>query len=70
MKIIDCFTYFDEDVILKIRLNILYNVVDKFIISEGGYDHRGNKRKYNFKIENFKEFADKIIYLPVDKFPN
>ena len=27
-------TYFDEDVILKIRLNVLYDFVDKFIISE------------------------------------
>ena len=70
MKIYDCITYFDEDVILKIRLNILYDVVDKFIISEGAFNHRGIKRELNFNIENYKEFSKKIIYLPVDDFPN
>ena len=70
MKIYDCITYFDEDVILKIRLNVLYNIVDKFIISEGAFNHRGLKRKLNFKVENYKEFSDKIIYLPINNFPD
>ena len=70
MKIYDCITYFDEDVILKIRLNVLYDVVDKFIIAEGAFNHRGIRRKLNFKIDNYQEFSDKIIYLPVDDFPN
>ena len=70
MKIYDCITYFDEDVILKIRLNVLFDVVDKFIISEGAFNHRGIKRKLNFNIENYKEFSKKIIYLPVNDFPN
>ena len=47
----------NEDVILKIRLNILYDVVDKFIISEGAFNHRGIKRELNFNIENYKEFS-------------
>ncbi len=70
MKIYDCITYFDEDVILKIRLNVLYDVVDKFIIAEGAFNHRGISRKLNFKIDNYQEFSDKIIYLPVDDFPD
>ena len=70
MKIYDCITYFDEDVILKIRLNVLYKVVDKFIITEGAFNHRGIRRKLNFNIENYQEFSEKIIYLPVDDFPN
>jgi len=70
MKIYDCITYFDEDVILKIRLNVLYDVVDKFIIAEGAFNHRGIRRKLNFKVDNYQEFSDKIIYLPVDDFPN
>tara|TARA_Y100001970_G_scaffold208617_1_gene254261 strand:- start:196 stop:672 length:477 start_codon:yes stop_codon:yes gene_type:complete len=70
MNILDCITYFDEDVILKIRLNILNEHVSKFIITEGEYDHRGNKRKLNFDINKYPEFKDKIIYLPVKKFPN
>ena len=34
MKIIDCFNYFDEDKILELRLNILNNYVDQFVIVE------------------------------------
>tara|TARA_B100001175_G_scaffold203398_1_gene172653 strand:- start:3042 stop:3839 length:798 start_codon:yes stop_codon:yes gene_type:complete len=70
MKIIDCVTYFDEDVLLDLRLNILYEFVDKFVICEGAYDHRGNKRETKFNINNFKKFSDKIIYLKVDDFPS
>ena len=32
MKIIDCFMYFDEDLVLEIRLNTLNKFVDKFIL--------------------------------------
>ena len=32
MKLIDCFMYFDEDLILEIRLNIFNKIVDKFVI--------------------------------------
>ena len=32
MKIFDCFMYFDEDLLLDLRLNILDSFVDKFII--------------------------------------
>ena len=70
MKIYDCITYFDENVILKIRLNILYNVVDKFIITEGSYDHRGKKRKLNFNIKENREFSKKIVYIPVGENPD
>ncbi len=70
MNILDCVTYFDEDVILELRLNILNDYVDKFIITEGEYDHRGNKRKLNFNLDKYKDFKDKIVYLPVSEFPS
>jgi len=68
MKIFDCFTYFDEDLILDIRLNVLDKYVDKFVIVESGEDHQGRKKKKNFKIKNFKKFKKKIIYLYFEKF--
>ena len=70
MNILDCVTYFDEELILELRLNILYEHVDRFIITEGKYDHRGNKRELNFDISRYDKFRDKIIYLPVENFPN
>ena len=67
MKIIDCFNYFDEDKILELRLNILNNYVDQFVIVEAKEDHQGNKKKLNFKIKNFKKFAKKINYVVQEK---
>ena len=40
MNILDCVTYFDEDTILDLRFNILYEHVTKFIITEGEYEDR------------------------------
>ena len=34
MKIYDCFMYFDEDVILDVRLNCLNEYIDYFVIIE------------------------------------
>ena len=69
MKIIDCFMYFDEDLVLDIRLNTLYKKVDKFIIAEATKDHAGKEKKLNFKIENFLKFKDKINYLVINDLP-
>ena len=51
MKIFDCFMYFDEDLLLNLRLNILYDYVDQFLILEAKEDHQGNKRELNFNID-------------------
>ena len=48
MKLIDCFMYFDEDLVLEIRLNTLNKIVDKFVIVEATKDHAGNNKKLNF----------------------
>ena len=61
--------YFDEDLLLDIRLNSLDKFVKKFVITEATYTHNGSKKKLNFDINNFKKFKDKIIYLVVDKQP-
>ncbi len=69
MKLIDCFSYFDENLILDIRLNTLADIVEKFIIAEATRDHAGNKKKLNFDYNNFKKFKDKITYIIVDDLP-
>mgnify|MGYP001440592758 FL=1 len=70
MNIYDCFMYFDEDLLLDLRLNSLNKFVKKFVITEATYTHNGAKKKLNFDINKFKKFKDKIIYLIVDKQPN
>ena len=42
MNIYDCFMYFDEDLLLDVRLNILNKFVKKFVIVESAYLHSGN----------------------------
>ena len=70
MKIFDCFQYFDEDMILDLRLNILDKHVDQFIIVENLFMHSGKKKKKNFDINKFEKFKDKITYILVDKLPD
>ena len=69
MNIYDCFMYFDEDLLLDLRLNSLNSFVKKFVIAEATYAHNGTKKKLNFDINKFKKFKDKIIYLVVDNQP-
>tara|TARA_B100000795_G_C22730800_1_gene411294 strand:+ start:27 stop:899 length:873 start_codon:yes stop_codon:yes gene_type:complete len=62
--------YFDEDIVLDVRLNYLNEYVDKFVIVESRYNHKGEKREPQFNIENFSKFKEKIIYLLINDEPN
>tara|TARA_B100001121_G_C18591116_1_gene574690 strand:- start:85 stop:903 length:819 start_codon:yes stop_codon:yes gene_type:complete len=70
MKIYDCFSYWDEDLLLDLRLNILNEYVDYFVIVEGNKTWQNNPKKLRFDIKNFKRFEDKIIYVPVEDMPD
>ena len=70
MKIFDCFMYFNEDVVLDLRLNILDKYVDYFVIVESSFTHKGDKRQLQFDSKKFEKFKNKIIYLVYDKRPN
>ena len=69
MNIYDCFMYYDEDLLLDIRLNALDKYVKKFVITEATYTHNGAKKKLNFNINNFNKFKNKIDYIVVDQQP-
>ena len=69
MKIIDCTTYYSEDLMLDVRFNILNEYVDKFIITESKFSHSGTKKSLNFNIDNFPKFKDKIQYLVIENEP-
>ena len=62
--------YFNEDLILDIRLHELNDKVDRFVIAESSFTHSGSKKDFNFKIENYKKFKDKIEYIQIDHNPN
>ena len=66
MAIYDCFQFFNEEHILDIRLNILNEFVDFFVIVESTTNHQGHEKKLNFDINKFKKFQNKINYIVVD----
>ena len=69
MKIFDCFMFYDEDLILDIRMNILNEIVDYFVIVESKYFHNGKKRALKFNMNNYSKFKNKIIYIVHDQEP-
>ncbi len=71
MAIYDCFTFFNEIDLLKIRLSLLDSIVDKFVIVELNKTHRGKEKEYNFLNHQgeFKKYKDKIIYITAENIP-
>ena len=70
MKIYDCTIFFDEKMMFDLRLNILNDYVDKFVVAESLYTHSGNPKKQNFNINDYPKFKDKIIYILVESEPD
>lgn len=68
--IYDCFSFLNEFDVLDIRLNILNDYVDFFVISESEETFFG-KRKPRYFIENkerFGKWLNKIIYIDADLY--
>ena len=68
MALYDCFMYADEDILLDLRLNILNDYVDYFVLVEGKKNHQGKNKKLNFDIKKFNKFKHKIRYIFADKY--
>jgi beta-1,4-mannosyl-glycoprotein beta-1,4-N-acetylglucosaminyltransferase len=67
MKIIDCFTFFNELDLLEFRLKLLDPYIDHFVIAESNLTHSGRNKPYYFE-ENKKRFEPwlhKIKYIPL-----
>ncbi len=69
MAIFDCFQYFNEEHIVDLRMNILDEYVDYFVVVESTVNHQGKEKKLNFKSNHFKKFEKKIKYIVVDDTP-
>ena len=71
IMVYDCFQFFNELDILKLRLRILNPVVDKFVISEATttFSNIPKPLYYEENKEMFAEFSDKIIHVVVDDTP-
>ena len=48
--------YYDEDLVLDLRFNILYDHVDEFVIVESKFTHSGEKRKLLFDLKKYSKY--------------
>ena len=62
--------YFDEEIVLDLRLNTLNEYVDYFVIVESSFNHKGEKRELKFNLKKFEKFSKKIIYLVYNEVPH
>ena len=62
--------FFDEEMLLELRLNTLDKFVDKFIIVESAYTHSGKEKKLIFDINKYPKFKEKIDYIIVRDLPH
>ncbi len=71
-RIFDCFTFAEEKLLLRARLDYLGPVVDHFVVVEGGTTFQGTPREYVLPEiwQHLGEYAEKIIYIQVDDFPD
>lgn len=71
LKIYDCFTFFNEIDILKIRIEELKDVVDKFVLVEANKTHSGKEKPLYFQeLKNeFDVYKEQIVSYTVEDMP-
>ena len=72
MKVFDSFIFFNELDLLELRLNILNDVVDYFVLTESPFTVSGNEKSlyYQENRDRFSKFNDKIIHNITEDIPN
>lgn len=70
MKVFDCFLFFNELDLLELRLNVLNDCVDYFVIVESAITFQGEEKEYCFEKNRsrFAKYENKIHYFKVDKY--
>ena len=71
-RVIDTFSFFNELDMLHVRLEYLYDIVDKFVLIESTLDYAGFPKKLYYKEnkELYNKYNDKIIHVIIDDFPD
>ena len=72
MKVFDSFIFFNELDLLEMRLNILNDVVDYFVVTESPFTVSGNEKPlyYQENKDRFGKFNDKIVHYVTEEIPN
>ena len=61
--------FYDEDLVIDLRLNILNEYVHEFVIVESKFTHSGKKRELLFDINKYSKFKNKINYIVLENEP-
>lgn len=69
MKIIDCFTFYNELDMLKFRLEYLKDVVDAFVLVEARVTHSGKPKPLVFDAHKARFAGYNIVHVIVDDMP-
>jgi len=69
-KVIDTCIFYNEVELFKMRVEELYDVVDKFVVVESLFDHQGNAKPMYFDWKSLGDKADKVHYILLHEFPN
>ena len=69
MRIIDTFMFCNEYDLLELRLRIMYEHVDKFVIVECDKTHTGIPKEFNLEknLDRFAPWMDKIVYIKAEQ---
>lgn len=72
MKIFDCFKFFNELELLDLRLMVLDEFVDYFVLVEANKTHTGKQKEFIFEQnkDKFSDYMDRIIYIKVEDLPD
>lgn len=68
MRIINCFPYFNERELLELRIRLLSDKIDLFIITDANKTHKGDPKPFTCKstLEQLGLMSDKIQVVEVD----
>lgn len=69
MKIYDCITFFQSNLLFDLRFHTLKDVVDHFVICEATKTHVGKPKKILFNFKKWKKYGDKIRFIKVNDLP-
>jgi len=67
-KIYDCFMFFNELEVLDIRMDIMNDYVDYFVLVESDFTHSNKPKKLSFKENKHKFDCSKIIHVVLNSF--
>lgn len=71
-RIFDCFTFYNEIELLDLRLNVLNDYVDNFVLVEATKTQKGEEKElfYEKNKHLFEKFNNKIIHVVLSEYPN